>query len=161
MPFSGPVGAAFFYPNSKLMKRLFILGALAALPVCGQSNKSEVLAQIDANKATYEQIALKIWDFAEIGYREVKSSGLLQEQLKKEGFTIEAGVAGMPTAFVATFGSGHPIIGILGEFDALPGVSQQAIPEKKNARASRLVMPVVTTFLARAPSRRRWPSKTG
>jgi aminobenzoyl-glutamate utilization protein B len=131
MPFSGPVGAAFFYPNSKFMKRLFILGALAALPVCAQSNKSEVLAQIDANKATYEQIALKIWDFAEIGYREVKSSGLLQEQLKKEGFTIEAGVAGMPTAFVASYGSGHPIIGMLGEFDALPGVSQQAIPEKK------------------------------
>ena len=80
------------------MKRLFILGALSALPLCAQINKSEVLSQIDANKATYEQIALKIWDYAEIGYREVKSSGLLQEQLKKEGFSVEAGVAGMPTA---------------------------------------------------------------
>ena len=113
------------------MKRFFILGALSALPLCAQVNKTEALSQIDANKATYEQIALKIWDYAEIGYREVKSSGLLQEQLKKEGFSVEAGVAGMPTAFVATFGSGAPVVGILAEFDALPGLSQDSTFTKK------------------------------
>jgi len=62
---------------------------------------------------------------------EVKSSALLQETLKKEGFTVEAGVADIPTAFVATYGSGQPVIGILAEFDALPGLAQQAVPEKK------------------------------
>lgn len=96
-----------------------------------QSGKPEVLAEIMATKATYEQIALKIWDYAEVGYQETKSSALLQEQFKKEGFTLEAGVAGIPTAFVASYGSGHPIIGIMGEFDALPGMSQAAVPERK------------------------------
>jgi aminobenzoyl-glutamate utilization protein B len=56
---------------------------------------------------------------------------LLQEQLKREGFNVQAGVAEIPTAFVASYGSGHPIIGVLGEFDALPGVSQAAVPEKQ------------------------------
>ena len=96
-----------------------------------QSGKPEVFAEIMATKVTYEQIALKIWDYAEVGYQETKSSALLQEQFKKEGFKLEAGVAGIPTAFVASYGSGHPIIGIMGEFDALPGMSQAAVPERK------------------------------
>jgi aminobenzoyl-glutamate utilization protein B len=79
----------------------------------------------------FESIAMKLWDYAEIGYQEVKSSALLQEQLKKEGFGIQAGVAGIPTAFIASYGSGKPVIGILAEYDALPGVSQEAVPEKK------------------------------
>jgi aminobenzoyl-glutamate utilization protein B len=68
-----------------------------------------------------------------MGYLEEQSSSLLQETLSKEGFTIKKGVANIPTAFVAEYGSGLPIIAILGEFDALPGLSQQAIPEKKSA----------------------------
>ena len=96
-----------------------------------QTSKSEVMSDIDATKSTYEEMALKIWDYAEVGYQETKSSALLQAQLAKEGFEVEAGVAGMPTAFVARYGSGHPIIGIMGEFDALPGVSQAAVPEKQ------------------------------
>ncbi|HRG09184.1 MAG TPA: amidohydrolase, partial [Cyclobacteriaceae bacterium] len=79
----------------------------------------------------YSDIAHKIWEFAEVGYQEEKSSALLQETLKQAGFTIEAGVAGMPTAFIASYGSGKPVIGILGEYDALPGVSQDATPEIK------------------------------
>ena len=113
-----------------MMKRLCLLCVLA-LPLPAQTSKPEVLRHVDATKATYDAIALKIWDLAEIGYQEVKSSTLLQEQLKREGFTVEAGVASIPTAFVATYGSGKPVIGILAEYDALPGVSQEAVPEKK------------------------------
>jgi aminobenzoyl-glutamate utilization protein B len=108
---------------------VLLLGFVVALR--GQSTKPDVLARLDASKSVYEDIALKIWSFAEVGYHETKSSALLQGQLKQEGFTVEAGVAAIPTAFLASYGSGHPIIGILGEFDALPGVSQAAVPERQ------------------------------
>ncbi len=111
------------------MKRLLFL--LSALPLCAQTTKPDVLARVDATKAAYEDIAMKIWNFAEVGFHETQSSALLQAKLKQEGFAVEAGVAGMPTAFVATYGSGAPVIGVLAEFDALPGVSQEAVPEKK------------------------------
>jgi aminobenzoyl-glutamate utilization protein B len=101
------------------------------LTLVAQTTKTDVLKHMDETRPPYEDIALKIWSFAEVGYHETKSSALLQEQLKKEGFKVEAGVAAIPTAFVASYGSGHPIIGILGEFDALPGVSQEAVAEKK------------------------------
>jgi aminobenzoyl-glutamate utilization protein B len=109
---------------------------LLALPLAAQSTKPDVLQRIDASKAVYDEIALKIWNYAEVGYQEVKSSGLLQDQLRREGFQVEAGVAGIPTAFVATFGSGSPVIGVLAEFDALPGISQEAVPEKKDRPGS-------------------------
>jgi aminobenzoyl-glutamate utilization protein B len=93
--------------------------------------KTESMKMLDGGYEQYKQVALQIWEHAELGYKEVKSSALLQETLKKEGFTVEAGVADIPTAFVATYGSGSPVIGILAEFDALPGLAQQAVPEKK------------------------------
>lgn len=96
-----------------------------------QKTKPEVFARIDAGRAVYDDIALKIWDYAEVGYREQRSSALLQERLRQEGFAVEAGVAGIPTAFVASAGSGSPVIGVLAEFDALPGAAQEAVPEKK------------------------------
>ena len=77
------------------------------------------------------QVARTIWEYAEVGYQETKSSALLQEELTKAGFKVEAGVAEIPTAFVATSGSGKPVIGILAEFDALPGINQDAVPERK------------------------------
>ena len=75
-----------------------------------------------------------------VGYKEQKSSALLQEQLRAAGFTVRSGVADIPTAFVASFGSGKPVIGILGEYDALPGLSQGrrrrgAPPSSRTARA--------------------------
>ena len=90
-----------------------------------------VLASIDAQARLYSDVALKIWSFAEVGYQETRSSTLLQEQLKAAGFKLEVGVAEIPTAFVATWGSGKPVIGIVGEFDALPGLSQAATPERQ------------------------------
>lgn len=92
--------------------------------------KEEALMAIQSHYEDYKKIALQIWDYAEVGYKEVKSSALLQKTLSDNGFTVKAGVAGMPTAFVASYGSGSPVIGILAEFDALPGLAQQAIPEK-------------------------------
>jgi aminobenzoyl-glutamate utilization protein B len=77
---------------------------------------------------------MQIWDYAEVGYQEEKSSALLQQQLRDAGFSVVAGVAGMPTAFVASFGSGRPVIGILAEFDALPGITQEAKPERAPAQ---------------------------
>jgi aminobenzoyl-glutamate utilization protein B len=79
---------------------------------------------VDKAKATYEEIAGYIWDNPELSLVEFKSSAKLQEYLAKNGFKIEKGVAGMPTAFVATWGSGKPVIGFLAEFDALPNLSQ-------------------------------------
>ena len=79
----------------------------------------------------YKDIALQIWNYAEVGYKEVKSAALLQKTLSDNGFDVKAGVAGIPTAFVATYGSGKPVIGILAEYDALPGLSQEATPGKK------------------------------
>jgi aminobenzoyl-glutamate utilization protein B len=104
---------------------------LAVAPADAQNAKSELAASIDARAATYISIADEIWSHAELGYQEHKSSARLQAELKAAGFTVEAGVAGMPTSFVASFGSGKPVIGILAEFDALPGLSQGAVPVRQ------------------------------
>jgi len=94
------------------------------------SAKNQAIANLERQHDYYKQQALQIWNFAEVGYKEIKSSSLLKKTLLDHGFTIDSGVAGIPTAFVATYGSGSPVIGILAEFDALPGLSQDATPEK-------------------------------
>lgn len=101
-------------------------------PVHAQKTKKEVILAIDSKLESYSAIAKQIWEYAEVGYKETKSSALLAETLEKAGFKVERGVAGIPTAFIATFGSGKPVIGILGEYDALPGVSQDAVAELKS-----------------------------
>src|SRR5258705_1030840 len=106
---------------------LVLLNSLAY----AQKTKPEVFKSIEAGNDFYSGIAQKIWGYAEVGFQETQSSALLQETLREAGFQVEAGVAGMPTAFVGTYGSGKPVIGILGEFDALPGVAQEAVPELK------------------------------
>ena len=85
---------------------------------------------VTASADKYSQAARQIWEWAEVGYQEERSSALLQQTLKDAGFSIEAGVADIPTAFVASYGKGEPVIGILAEFDALPGVSQEDIPKR-------------------------------
>ena len=86
---------------------------------------------INSHQKEYEHVALKIWDLAEVGYQEYKSSKLLKESLSKKGFKIKDKVANIPTAFTAEYGAGFPVIGILGEFDALPGVAQSTSPFKE------------------------------
>ena len=118
------------------MPKLILLSAL--ILYCGntikaQLTKDEVLLEMNNKSEVYGDIAQNIWEFAEMGYLEEKSSSLLQKTLRDEGFTIKKGVAGIPTAFVAEYGSGAPVIAILGEYDALPGLSQKAVPEKSSA----------------------------
>jgi aminobenzoyl-glutamate utilization protein B len=102
-----------------------------SLPSSIANEKKAVIQSLEAKKQQYVDVATNIWNLAELGYKEGKSANLLQSMLKEEGFTIETGVAGIPTAFTATFGSGSPVIGVLGEYDALPGFSQDAVPFKK------------------------------
>ncbi|MGH9889200.1 MAG: amidohydrolase, partial [bacterium] len=94
-------------------------------------DRAALIQGIEAKRESYATMAKQIWGFAEVGYQEQKSSALLQQQLRAAGFQVKAGVADIPTAFVATFGSGKPIIGIVGEFDALPGLSQDAVPTRQ------------------------------
>ncbi len=90
--------------------------------------ESDTLDFLDSRYEQTQALAKRLWDLAEVGYLETESSALLQSTLAAEGFDIEAGVADIPTAFVAEYGSGQPVIAILAEFDALPGISQDATP---------------------------------
>lgn len=125
------------------MKRIIItllmplcLAAQKKKPVPDPLMKIKLAAANDLqqNYEHYKEIALKIWDLAEVGYKEEKSSALLQKELKENGFAVKAGVAGIPTSFEASFGNGSPVIGILAEYDALPGITQEAVPERKEAK---------------------------
>ncbi|MDM5197206.1 amidohydrolase [Fictibacillus enclensis] len=92
---------------------------------------NSVTGWLDEHAQKLEHWSTEIWNYAELGLHEFKSSKLLADQLENEGFTIEMGVAGMPTAFVATWGTGGPVVGILGEYDALPGLSQKLVAKKE------------------------------
>jgi len=117
------------------MKKITLLLSVLLLSgwVSAQNKQEKIISELDKSAAKYGEIAHKIWSFAEMGYQEEQSVALLQKTLKEEGFTIEDGVAGMPTAFIASYGSGKPIIAVLGEYDALPGLSQQAVTHKESA----------------------------
>jgi len=93
--------------------------------------KAFVQKNVDIKFEEYCAVAKEIWDYAELGYLESKSAKKLVDQLQKEGFYVDYAVAGLPTSFVATYGSGKPVIGILAEYDALPGLSQDAVPYQK------------------------------
>ena len=69
----------------------------------------------------------QIWRLAETAFREDRSAALLSDYAERAGFSVQRGVAGMPTAFVATYGSGRPVIGIMGEYDALPGFRRRCL----------------------------------
>jgi aminobenzoyl-glutamate utilization protein B len=119
------------------MRSLSPLLALLVSPglLLAQAGKSggaiAPLTALDAKSAHYADVAKQIWGFAELGYEEFKSSALLRRELATAGFKVDSGVAGEPTAFIASYGSGKPVIAIVGEFDALPGLSQDALPDKK------------------------------
>lgn len=114
------------------MKRALLLAtAMMIMPTTAKANPAELLASIDARSEQSADTARKLWEWAEVGYQEERSSGLLQQQLRAQGFTIDAGVAGIPTAFVAEYGKDGPVIAILAEFDALPGINQDAAPTRK------------------------------
>jgi aminobenzoyl-glutamate utilization protein B len=112
-------------------KTALCLGLALLSPAILAADSGDGMREFLANRAARDQqVARQIWDWAEVGYQETKSSALLQEELTKAGFKVEAGVAGIPTAFVATAGRGEPVIAILAEFDALPGINQDAVPDR-------------------------------
>ena len=111
---------------------VIILVGLLSLNVAAQDDIKDQLSQfIDDNQEMYCDMAREIWDYAELGYLETNSTIVLQNVLEEAGFRIESGVAGLPTAFVARYGEGSPVIGILAEYDALGGLSQDTVPWKK------------------------------
>ena len=117
------------------MKRLcavwLVLVVACGVPAVAQDEAKLSKAQRTAVADVQERVGLikevnrKIWNYAEVGLAETRSSKLLQQHLKDNGFKGKNGVAAMPTAFVASYGSGKPVIGILAEYDALPGMSQK------------------------------------
>lgn len=115
------------------MKKATVLGLLLFTTVIFAQKKEQIVSDLNSKKDLYGTIAQQIWGFAEMGFQEEKSSALLQETLRNEEFKVTKGVAGIPTAFIAEYGEGLPVIGILGEYDALPGLSQEAVAEKKSA----------------------------
>ncbi len=98
--------------------------------------KQTIVDGLDAKTEKLAGVARQIWELAELGYQEKESTKLLQTQLKNAGFTIETGVADIPTAFVASYGQGEPVIGILAEYDALPGISQDDVPMQQAREGS-------------------------
>jgi aminobenzoyl-glutamate utilization protein B len=94
-------------------------------------HKKEVIASVEKHESALIAISDSIWALAETAFEEHQSSQILADYAEQQGFSVERGVAGMPTAFVATYGSGSPVISVLGEFDALPGISQKASPIKE------------------------------
>ena len=111
---------------------LLIASTFPVSKIQAQLRPSQQTAIEDVEKRTRElkQVNESIWNFAEVGLKEIESSALLVEKLKSNGFQVKTGISGMPTALVASYGKGKPVIGILAEYDALPGMSQQVAPER-------------------------------
>ncbi len=115
--------------RKKILPVLLLMGiGLSAQKV--DTNKKAIISSIEKHNADLIRISDSIWALAETAFEEVESSRILANYAEKNGFTVERGVAGIPTAFVATYGSGSPVISVLGEFDALPGISQKTEPVK-------------------------------
>jgi aminobenzoyl-glutamate utilization protein B len=115
-----------------LSSALLLMGSspMLALAASPSATKKAAVASVDQHAAKLTELSDQIWAFAETALREHRSSKLLADFAEKQGFTVTRNVSGMPTAFIASFGSGKPVIGIMGEYDALPGVSQMARFEK-------------------------------
>lgn len=107
-----------------------LIPVLLLAATCGFAADS-VLDHVAAHTDRFGAISRQIWETPELGFHENKSSTLLQQELRANGFQVQSGVAGMPTAFTASFGSGAPVIVIMGEFDALPEMSQKDVPERE------------------------------
>lgn len=123
------------------MKQLFLIlvSSLVLFPAWGASSKGKkekgrLLELVEAQRDALAGNSMAIWRLAELGFKENGSSAILQERLSEAGFSVEAGVAGMPTAFVASYRNGEgPVIGLLAEYDALAGLSQDTVPRRQPA----------------------------
>jgi aminobenzoyl-glutamate utilization protein B len=118
------------------MTALAVLAAAPAARAAGDvKKKEEAAASVERHRAELVALSDQVWAYAETAQREKRSAKALADYAEKQGFAVRRGVAGMPTAFVASYGQGRPIIGIMGEYDALPGISQKASPVKEALQA--------------------------
>lgn len=123
------------------MKKLLLTTALLAACFAADARNSSKdirmtsagMVYLNSSYETYDALSREIHGYAEVGYHEYKSSAALISHLEANGFVVEKGVAGIPTAFVAKFGSGHPVIGMMAEYDALPGMAQDAVPYRSTS----------------------------
>jgi aminobenzoyl-glutamate utilization protein B len=106
------------------------IDSISPEPAAWTSAKRVAVGWVDSNRARINEISRTLWRLAEPGMLEYRSAELLAGELEKAGFVVERGVAGMPTAFSARYGSGRPVVGILAEYDALGGLSQQPVAER-------------------------------
>ena len=114
-----------------LILSIFLISSVAPGATPADKKKKEALASIDKHQAEIIALSDRIWQLAETALEETQSSKLLADYAEAQGFKVERGVAGLPTAFIATYGQGRPVIGVLGEYDALPGLSQKTQPVKE------------------------------
>ncbi|UCF15525.1 MAG: amidohydrolase [Phycisphaerales bacterium] len=128
---SNKTSVAISLPRLVLLATTLVFNLQRASAQNPELLKRNVIARVDSIEPLIEEMAIKLWDYAELALAETRSADLLARKLDEAGFEIETNVADMPTAFVATFGSGSPVVGILAEYDALPGVGNQAIAERK------------------------------
>ena len=112
-----------------LLSIVFVIGSTFLLNSQSVNKlKKDLLNSIEEKTLELTSLSDKIWEAAEVAFREDKSAEYLIEYAEANGLTIKRGLAGMPTAFTASYGKGKPVIGIIGEFDALPGLSQTTAP---------------------------------
>ena len=139
---------------------------LSASPFAGEqvpflAQKTAAVASIDRHAAELARLSDQVWAYAETALLETKSAEAIAAFAEAQGFRVRRGVADMPTAFVAEYGQGAPVIGVLGEYDALPGISQKAEPTKAALEAGAPGTRVrATTCWASPPSARRWRSRS-
>jgi len=117
--------------RSAILIGLALLAPTAATSQTLSPEKQTALAQVDALSSEIHLMAMRLWDYSETALLEAQSAEFLTALLEEEGFVVERGVAGMPTAFVASWGSGTPVLGVLAEYDALPGVGNAPVPHRE------------------------------
>lgn len=111
------------------MVSVLLLGSLLAQTP--EADRAKLFDRMESRAPKFTKLSREIWEYAEVGYKETKSSAALKNELRAAGFSIQEGMGEIPTAFTAVKGSGKPVIAIIGEFDALPGLSQVSDPERK------------------------------
>ncbi len=123
--------------NSLLSRASAGMAAFLSCMVCSSAvfaaasaAKETAVNSVDAHSSELVELSDRIWTYAETALEEHQSAAALADYAEQEGFDVQRGISGMPTAFVASYGSGRPIIAVMGEYDALPGISQKAVPEK-------------------------------
>jgi aminobenzoyl-glutamate utilization protein B len=116
---------------------LYAFAAVQTRAELSEADRTAIVQRLDTRAEHFAKVSQQIWEFAEVGYQETKSAALLKEELRVAGFVIAENIAGIPTAFSAQAGTGTPVIGILGEYDALPGLAQESVPIKRPTRSTK------------------------